>query len=61
MSIPRPVVTVHLYSPFEEMDPPVSLQHSESKGSESQESGVARHILTDTQTHVLFVIVAPEL
>lgn len=47
----RPGLTGLLYSPFEEMDPSVSLQHSESERSESQKSWVARYIL-NAQTHV---------
>lgn len=41
----HPGLTGHLYSPFEEMDPSVSLQHSESERSKSQKGWVARYIL----------------
>lgn len=43
----HPRFTGHLDSPFEEMDPSVSLQHSESQRSKSQKSWVARYILSE--------------
>lgn len=43
-------MTCSVFSPFEEMDPPVSLQHSESKRSKSQKCRVARDILRRTNS-----------
>lgn len=43
-------MTCSVLSPFEEMDPPVSLQHSESKRSKSQKCRVARDILRRTNS-----------
>lgn len=45
--------TCSVFSPFEEMDPPVSLQHSESKRSKSQKCRVARDVLRSTNSRVV--------
>lgn len=45
-------LTCSVFSPFEEVDPPVSLQHSESKRSKSQKCWVARNVLRSTNSRV---------